>query len=122
MKKEQNKKHKLDVKVDLNKHHTYHAVPQLSNVFFPYPPYQQQLDIVAVLSKAVQMKENALIESPTGTGKTLCLLIGSFSALVDAQGRKKVFYLTRTHSQIGQVVQEFNKINYDCRLNIVASR
>ena len=97
-------------------------VTQLSNVFFPYQPYSQQVDIIATLHKAISGRQNALIESPTGTGKTLCLLVGALSALVDSEHRHKVFYLTRTHSQISQVVSELKKTAYCCNINIMASR
>jgi regulator of telomere elongation helicase 1 len=122
MKKEEKKKHKLDVHVDLNRGESYHPVVRLSNVFFPYQPYPQQVEIVETIQRAVTKGENALIESPTGTGKTICLLVGALSALVDSDSRKKVFYLTRTHSQISQVVSEFKKTVYSCHLNIIASR
>jgi regulator of telomere elongation helicase 1 len=108
--------------VDLKKAEKYHVVLNLANVFFPYQPYSQQIDIVAAIQKSINNQENALIESPTGTGKTLCLLVGALSSLVDAPFRKKVYYLTRTHSQISQVVTEFKKTVYNCHLNIVASR
>ena len=90
----------------------YHFVPELSNAFFPYPPYHQQISIVKNIQNAIKNKQNALIESPTGTGKTLCLLIGCLSSLVDDGVKKKIYYLTRTHSQISQVINEFKKTVY----------
>ena len=97
-------------------------VTHMSNVFFPCRPYLQQVDIMAALHRAIKKQEHALIESPTGTGKTLCLLVGSLSALVDSEHRHKVYYLTRTHSQISQVVSELKKTAYACHINIMASR
>jgi len=46
-----------------------------------------------------------IIESPTGTGKTICLLVGAISSLIGQSKKKKIYYLTRTHSQISQIVQ-----------------
>jgi hypothetical protein len=43
-------------------------------VAFPFTPYPCQLDFMATVITALQRGENALLESPTGTGKTLCLL------------------------------------------------
>lgn len=34
----------------------------------------------------------------------------------------KIFYLTRTHYQISQVIEEFKKTCYSARVNIIASR
>lgn len=104
MKKEKKKAAKLEIRADLKKVEMYHFVPELSNVFFPFAPYAQQIDIVRAIQSAIKSKQNALIESPTGTGKTLCLLIGSLSSLIDEDCRKKIYYLTRTHSQISQVI------------------
>lgn len=44
------------------------------DVQFPFTPYPQQESLMKSLVKSLQLRENALIESPTGTGKTLCLL------------------------------------------------
>lgn len=104
MKKEKKKPLKLEIQVNLKKTDNYHFVPELSNVFFPFQPYPQQISIVRTIQEAIKNKQNALIESPTGTGKTLCLLIGSLSSLIDEDCKKKIYYLTRTHSQISQVI------------------
>ena len=44
------------------------------DVDFPFPPYACQTDYMGHVLKALQLKQNAILESPTGTGKTLCLL------------------------------------------------
>jgi hypothetical protein len=61
MKKEKKKVHKLDVRVNLKKSEKYHFVSELPNVFFPYEPYTQQLDIVRCIQNAISGKHNALI-------------------------------------------------------------
>jgi regulator of telomere elongation helicase 1 len=48
-------------------------------VEFPYEAYQCQLDYMSSVIQALQEKKNALLESPTGTGKTLCLLCASLA-------------------------------------------
>lgn len=49
------------------------------DVTFPFEPYQPQRVFIERLLEALQRGENALLESPTGTGKTLCLLTAALS-------------------------------------------
>ncbi|TPX69324.1 hypothetical protein SpCBS45565_g02527 [Spizellomyces sp. 'palustris'] len=48
-------------------------------VQFPFPAYECQLSLMTTLVSALQGQTNALIESPTGTGKTLCLLCAALA-------------------------------------------
>ncbi|XP_033124303.1 regulator of telomere elongation helicase 1-like [Anneissia japonica] len=43
-------------------------------VEFPFEPYDCQVDYMQCVIQCLQQKSNAILESPTGTGKTLCLL------------------------------------------------
>jgi regulator of telomere elongation helicase 1 len=124
-------------------------------VQFPYEPYPCQIEFMKSVLGAVSTKQHALLESPTGTGKTLCLLCSTLAylahtrspafrhvtapawefragamrpqpplaprspstnrrraELTSSQPRpmpKRVVYLSRTHSQLGQVVREVRK-------------
>ncbi|KAL4579106.1 hypothetical protein LXL04_015241 [Taraxacum kok-saghyz] len=147
---------------------------------FPYQPYGSQLAymgrVIATLDRAQRDgHSHALLESPTGTGKSLSLLcsvlawqknqqlkslVGNLShskpdpdALVDPMGcgggfvpemepsgnvmptlsetnnteqKKKrgpiIYYATRTHSQITQVVNELRKTTYRVPMAVLASR
>jgi regulator of telomere elongation helicase 1 len=72
--------------------------------------------------RALNNRENALLESPTGTGKTLSLLCASLAWLKNERERNpvepkslgpngtpagldvpRIIYTSRTHSQLAQV-------------------
>ena len=48
-------------------------------VNFPVEPYDVQVSFMRKAIEAMQGKKNALLESPTGTGKTLCLLCSTLA-------------------------------------------
>jgi regulator of telomere elongation helicase 1 len=50
-------------------------------IYFPFKPYQCQVEYMTKVLRALKNNENALLESPTGTGKTLCLLCASLAWL-----------------------------------------
>ncbi|XP_063152946.1 regulator of telomere elongation helicase 1 isoform X2 [Candoia aspera] len=60
-------------------------------VDFPFPPYKCQEEYMSKVLECLQKQVNGILESPTGTGKTLCLLCstlawqGHFKDAVSAQ-------------------------------------
>ena len=50
-------------------------------VDFPFEPYACQVDFMRCMLKCLQNGDNGILESPTGTGKTLCLLCSSLAWL-----------------------------------------
>ncbi|TKS77856.1 Regulator of telomere elongation helicase 1 [Collichthys lucidus] len=48
-------------------------------VNFPFPPYNCQKDYMSKVIECLQRKVNGVLESPTGTGKTLCLLCATLA-------------------------------------------
>lgn len=117
-------------------------------VRFPFEAYECQVKLMERIIKALQMGENGLLESPTGTGKTLCLLSAvlawreSFekeiqelkelglehSTTVDTDRKlplklPKIFYASRTHSQLSQAVKELSRTKlYNVKVRVLASR
>ena len=75
--------------------------------FFPYTPRGSQKEFVESVEKCVKGGETIIIESGTGTGKTICALTGS----LHASEKKKIVYLTRTGSQQKQAMLELRKIS-----------
>ena len=76
--------------------------------YFPYEPRDTQRDIVAFIDRTVSSGRHAVIESGTGTGKTICSLAGTLP-FAKREG-KKILYLTRTKSQQKQIISELRKI------------
>ena len=77
---------------------------------FPFKPYKTQLILINQALHAIQKKQNALLESPTGTGKTIAIL----SAVLAWKERNldlntPIIYASRTHSQLTQLVAELKR-------------
>lgn len=92
-------------------------------VRFPFPnPYPAQIDIMKTSIKAFLKGQNALLESPTGTGKSLALLASALAYQESHPQIVRIFYTSRTHMQLKQLVSEFKKLAYFPRFGILASR
>ncbi|WII09386.1 DEAD/DEAH box helicase family protein [Methanomassiliicoccales archaeon LGM-DZ1] len=77
--------------------------------FLPYEPREFQLQIISDIVDALDRHRHIVIESGTGTGKTIVSLAG---ALQHARKTgKKIIYTTRTISQSDQVMKELKAIS-----------
>ncbi|CAN6455799.1 unnamed protein product [Victoria cruziana] len=118
------------------------------DVEFPFDAYDCQLVYMESVIRSLQEGCNALLESPTGTGKTLCLLCASLawrqslscsSTHPAVEGKSggntinrptessernlpTIIYTSRTHSQLRQVIQELKTSPYRPRMVILGSR
>ena len=75
---------------------------------FPYAPRGSQKEFIDLIDKCVRAGTPAIIESGTGTGKTICSLAGSLPYALE--NGKRIVYLTRTGSQQKQAILELRKI------------
>lgn len=82
-------------------------------VDFPYEKaYDQQMAVMKTVIGALDVGENCLVESPTGTGKSLSLLCAALAWQSRRGAGTKIFYTSRTHKQLSQVVAEFGRTVY----------
>ncbi|ESL08360.1 helicase [Trypanosoma rangeli SC58] len=93
-------------------------------VSFPFNPYPAQVEYMRAVIATLNGRTNALLESPTGTGKTLCLLCSVLAWLekrqamqhresqVEGAGTIRVIYCSRTHAQLSQVIRELKRTRY----------
>ncbi len=73
--------------------------------YFPYEPYTIQEEFMKDIEKAIENEKVFLSEAPTGFGKTLAILSATLGS------GKRIFYFTRTHNQMRQIIEEIKKIN-----------
>lgn len=76
---------------------------------FPYPLRPNQKKLVELVSGAMRNQRHLVLESGTGTGKTVCVLVGCLQEVL--KDGRKVVYLTRTNSQQRQVIEELRSIS-----------
>ena len=109
-----------------------------TSVNFPFTPYDIQVDYMKKVLECLDNSHHGLLESPTGTGKTLSLLCSALAWLEKNKAsaqlaaryaqintepggslevpampvRHKVIYSSRTHSQLSQAVAELGRTSY----------
>ncbi|KAL5967272.1 Regulator of telomere elongation helicase 1 [Taenia solium] len=117
---------------------------------FPHEPYECQRSYMQSVIDALSQRRHAILESPTGTGKTLCLLCASLGWLeyfLAQQQLKRLekpwddtnscglpsssnkfdapllIFSSRTHAQLNQAVQAFkNTVYSNRRIGVLGSR
>jgi DNA excision repair protein ERCC-2 len=76
---------------------------------FPYSPRPGQERLMRAIGSACEDRAHLVVESGTGTGKTVCALTAC-AEFGKARG-KKLLYVTRTNSQQKQVMLELRQIS-----------
>lgn len=81
----------------------------MNDILFPYEYRQYQEAILGLIDNAIESKGHLILESGTGSGKTICVLTATLDYAI--KNDKAVLYLTRTNSQQRQVIFELRQIN-----------
>lgn len=100
---------------------------------FPRQLYTSQVKLVEDVTSAIRENKRVIISSPTGTGKTLSLLCAATNflkptgeddlyELLSSTCRTKIYYCSRTHSQLAQVINELKTCKNRYRSVILGSR
>jgi DNA excision repair protein ERCC-2 len=76
---------------------------------FPYEYRGGQKEMASLISDTVRKGLSAVIESGTGTGKTVVSMAGALEATLST--KNKIIYLTRTKSQQKQIIHEAKAIS-----------
>lgn len=61
-------------------------------VIFPFEPYALQRAYMSKVIECLEHEANGVLESPTGTGKTLCLLCASLAWLSVKKNEVKLHF------------------------------
>ena len=77
--------------------------------YLPYEPREMQPEIIADIRRALDEGRHIVMESGTGTGKTIVSLAGGLEHA--KRTGKRIVYLTRTISQSDQVMKELKAIS-----------
>lgn len=85
-----------------------HYFGEVTMDLFPYTPRPHQLAIITTISNAFKDRTHLIIESGTGTGKTICALSAALTYALSQD--KKIIYITRTNAQQQQVIKELRAI------------
>lgn len=119
-------------------------------VKFPYEPYEAQSLSIKTLINGFENGKSSLIESPTGTGKSLSIICAALAYLeherrrlciepskksqtndlenlinADEENKQKlpkIYICSRTHKQLDQLVEQLRKTEYKPTMAILGSR
>ncbi|ORD93777.1 CHL1 [Enterospora canceri] len=107
---------------------------------FPYEPYPAQVATMTTVLRSFIGNSASLVESPTGTGKSLAILCASLAYLTHLSNNTpekrlkqsdpsdsgtnlpKIYICSRTHKQIDQLIGQLRKTNYSTKIAVLGSR
>lgn len=93
---------------------------------FPFAPMPPQLQVAERVLEACDSGGVALLDSPTGTGKSIALMTAALAwqrrAYETHGAAPQIIYGVRTHAQLSQMVSELRKMPYRPRMAVIGSR
>ena len=78
---------------------------------FPYKPRRNQEEMVKTIFDSLKNGRHLVMESPAGSGKTICSLAAAISFAMERD--MGIVYLTRTNSQQRQAIKELREMKLD---------
>lgn len=95
-------------------------------VDFPYQPYPAQIASISKIIMVLQEGGSAIVESPTGTGKSLSILCSVLAYVESLQASKqpvpRIYICSRTHKQLDQLIEQLRNTAYRPKISVLASR
>ena len=95
-------------------------------VQLPFAPFPAQIAVMERVIRACDQGGIALLQSPTGTGKSIALLSSALAwqrqTFADHGAAPQIIYGVRTHAQLAQMVGELRKTAYRPRMAVIGSR
>ena len=81
------------------------------DVFFPFEyMYTEQYEYMLSIKKTLDQKGHALLEMPTGTGKTVCLISVITAYQYQYPQTGKLIYCTRTVQEMTKCMEEIKRV------------
>ncbi|ELQ73865.1 Helicase of the DEAD superfamily, partial [Trachipleistophora hominis] len=91
------------------------------NITFPFKPYPAQILTCSKIIDCLKNKKTGIIESPTGTGKSIAILCAVL-AWHATNRSTRIFICSRTHKQLDQLVAQLRATAYAPKVCVLASR
>ena len=97
-------------------------------VLFPFEqgPLQPQREVMKNVLEALVLGKHAVLESPTGTGKTAAVLCACIAwqrhRMIKTGSAPQLMYATRTHAQVRQAIRELRRTPYRPTMAVLSSR
>ncbi|GIY04856.1 hypothetical protein CDAR_232831 [Caerostris darwini] len=105
-----------------------HCVINGVQVLFPFQPYSVQEEYMKKVIECLQKGVNAILESPTGTGKTLSLLCSSLAWLESYKAQQQLSVIQNSNNSNTGIFDDLKSVlnglvgNWDSGSNFMAPR